>query len=257
MKKRNTNVTGESDTKPQNTRVVRPVVWGLLIVGIAGTSLYAFNHKSDAPQTGQSAPSAGVSVPSGSTDSPPEAGSYDDACSWLTESELIPDSTLEATPFVTRSRVTLAVTNAGPCSLEPFPTTYAHSPTGALSAAVNYSLLLASGGTDIADVLEALLVPGADADAMIERAQASPAPRYAGSSVNGFLIQPISKNEYEIGVALGLPDRWASIELWNRLVWTDNDWKIVPVRQGSDIDMRDANAKIPNGFTAWDLRLGQ
>ncbi|MGY6557173.1 MAG: hypothetical protein ACXIU1_06235 [Schaalia turicensis] len=57
MKKRDANVTGESDTKPSYTPLGRFMVLGLLIVGIAGTSLYAINHKSDATQTGQSATS--------------------------------------------------------------------------------------------------------------------------------------------------------------------------------------------------------
>ena len=57
MKKHDANVTGESDTKPLYARVGRFMVLGLLIVGIAGTSLYAINHKSDATQTGQSATS--------------------------------------------------------------------------------------------------------------------------------------------------------------------------------------------------------
>ena len=57
MKKPNTNVTGESDTKPSYTPLGRFMVLGLLIIGIAGTSLYAINHKSDATQTGQSATS--------------------------------------------------------------------------------------------------------------------------------------------------------------------------------------------------------
>ncbi|MFC4398269.1 hypothetical protein [Arthrobacter sedimenti] len=116
-----------------------------------------------------------------------------------------------------------------------FRTCFAHSPTGALYAAMNIVALGSSGSTDLEQKLaDKLLVPGAGRDAAMRQAAAD--SRTTGSStpiqVRGFLIKSYTPGEANIDLAFET-DKGALGRTTLSMRWMDGDWKVKPADDGT------------------------
>ena len=116
-----------------------------------------------------------------------------------------------------------------------FRTCFAHSPTGALYAAMNVISLGSSGSPELVQKLaDKLLVPGAGRDAAMR--QVAAASRTTGPStpiqVRGFLIKSYTPGEANIDLAFET-DKGALGRTTLSMRWMDGDWKVKPADDGT------------------------
>jgi hypothetical protein len=115
-----------------------------------------------------------------------------------------------------------------------FRTCFAHSPTGALYAAMNVAALGSSGSTELQQKLaDKLLVPGTGRDAAMREVAAatkSTAPS-TPIQVRGFLIKSYTPSEADIDLAFST-DTGALGRTTFSMRWLDGDWKVKPADNG-------------------------
>lgn len=115
-----------------------------------------------------------------------------------------------------------------------FRSCFAHSPTGALYAAMNVAALGSSGSTELQQKLaDKLLVPGAGRDAAMREVGAGSGT--AGSStpiqVRGFLMKSYTPAEANVDLAFET-DKGALARLTLSMRWMEGDWKVKPADDG-------------------------
>ena len=133
-----------------------------------------------------------------------------------------------------------------------FRSCFAHSPTGALYAAMNVAALGSSGSTELQQKLaDKLLVPGSGRDAAMREVAAdtkSTAPS-TPIQVKGFLIKSYTPSEADIDLAFST-DTGALGRTTFSMRWLDGDWKVKPadngVTFGNISQLRDLS-----GFILW------
>ncbi|MDE8670696.1 hypothetical protein PY310_19145 [Pseudarthrobacter sp. H3Y2-7] len=133
-----------------------------------------------------------------------------------------------------------------------FRSCFAHSPTGALYAAMNVAALGSTGSPELVTKLaDKLLVPGTGRDAAIREASSGvgSSPNSTTVQVRGFLIRSYTTLEADIDLAFETNNgALASSTLSMR--WTDGDWKVKPADDGvtfsSVSQIRDLS-----GFILW------
>ena len=115
-----------------------------------------------------------------------------------------------------------------------FRSCFAHSPTGALYAAMNIAALGSSGSTELEQKLaDKLLVPGPGRDAAMRQvaADTKTAAPTTPIQVRGFLMRSYSPSEANIDLAFET-DKGALGRLTVSMRWMDGDWKVTPADDG-------------------------
>lgn len=132
-----------------------------------------------------------------------------------------------------------------------FRSCFAHSPTGALYAAMNVAALGSSGSTELQQKLaDKLLVPGTGREAAMREvaADTSTAPS-TPIQVEGFLIKSYTSSEADIDLAFSTETGALGSTTFS-MRWLDGDWKVKPadngVTFGNISQLRDLS-----GFILW------
>jgi hypothetical protein len=115
-----------------------------------------------------------------------------------------------------------------------FRSCFAHSPTGALYAAMNVAALGSSGSTELQRKLaDKLLVPGAGRDSAMREAAAASGTASPTTSiqVRGFLIRSYTPAEANVDLAFET-NKGALARLTLSMRWMDGDWKVKPADNG-------------------------
>lgn len=132
-----------------------------------------------------------------------------------------------------------------------FRSCFAHSPTGALYAAMNAAALGSSGAAELEMKLaDKLLVPGAGRDAAIRETKAgtSSSGNNTTIQVQGFLLKSYTAAEATVDLAFKT-DTGALGHSTLSMRWIDGDWKVKPTDDGvtfSNVSqLRDLSGFIP------------
>jgi hypothetical protein len=115
-----------------------------------------------------------------------------------------------------------------------FRSCFAHSPTGALYAAMNVAALGSSGSTELQQKLaDKLLVPGTGRDTAMREVAADTKTTAPSTpiQVRGFLMRSYSASEANIDLAFET-DKGALGRLTVSMRWMDGDWKVKPADDG-------------------------
>jgi hypothetical protein len=131
-----------------------------------------------------------------------------------------------------------------------FRSCFAHSPTGALYAAVNI-VALGSSTQDEVKLAERLLVPGAGRDAAIKEAQTRNSSTGASESaqIRGFILKSYTPAEADVDLAIQLQSGALAHSVLS-LRWIDGDWKVKPSDDGQ-IFIGTAQLSDLSGYIAW------
>lgn len=141
----------------------------------------------------------------------------------------------------------------GPGKTDPtgFRSCFAHSPTGALYAAMNVAALGSSGSPEILkQVADKLLVPGAGRDAAMKETASRPTSGTSSTTiqVKGFLLNSYTPSDASIDLAFAT-ETGAIGRTTFSLRWLDGDWKINPSDDGATFghisQVRDLSGFIP------------
>jgi hypothetical protein len=115
-----------------------------------------------------------------------------------------------------------------------FRSCFAHSPTGALYAAMNVAALGSTGSPElVAKLADRLLVPGTGRDAAMQEASAnvSSAGNNTTIQVRGFIIKSYTPSEADIDLAFET-NNGALGHSTLSMRWIDGDWKVKPADDG-------------------------
>ena len=131
-----------------------------------------------------------------------------------------------------------------------FRSCFAHSPTGALYAAVNI-VALGSSTQDEVKVAESLLVPGTGRDAAIKEAQTrkSSTGTSETAQIRGFILRSYSPAEADVDLAIQLQNGALAHSVIS-LRWMEGDWKVKPSDDGQ-VFTGTAQLSDLGGFIAW------
>jgi len=140
----------------------------------------------------------------------------------------------------------------GTTDADGFRSCFAHSPTGALYAAMNVAALGSSGAPELEKKLaDKLLVPGAGRDAALRETNAG-----GGSSgnsttiqVQGFLVKSYSPSEANLDLAFKT-DTGALAHTTISMRWMDGDWKVKPADDGVTFS-NVSQLRDLSGFILW------
>lgn len=133
-----------------------------------------------------------------------------------------------------------------------FRSCFAHSPTGALYAAMNVAALGSSGKPDILkQVADKLLVPGAGRDAAMKETASGTSS--SGSSttiqVKGFLLKSYTPSEASVDLAFAT-ETGALGRTTFSMRWMDGDWKVKPSDDGATFG-HISQIRDLSGFILW------
>jgi hypothetical protein len=115
-----------------------------------------------------------------------------------------------------------------------FRSCFAHSPTGALYAAMNVAALGSTGSPElVAKLADRLLVPGTGRDAAMQEVSAnvSSAGNNTTVQVRGFMIKSYTPSEADIDLAFET-NNGALAHSTLAMRWIDGDWKVKPADDG-------------------------
>jgi hypothetical protein len=131
-----------------------------------------------------------------------------------------------------------------------FRSCFAHSPTGALYAAVNI-VAMGSSAQDEVKLAESLLVPGTGRDAAIKEAQArnSSTGTSESAQIRGFILKSYSPTEADVDLAIQLQNGALAHSVLS-LRWMGGDWKVKPSDDGQ-IFSGTAQLSDLGGFIGW------
>jgi hypothetical protein len=131
-----------------------------------------------------------------------------------------------------------------------FRSCFAHSPTGALYAAVNI-VALGSSTQDEVKLAERLLVPGTGRDAAIKEAQTrnSSTGTSESAQIRGFILKSYTPAEADVDLAIQLQNGALAHSVLS-LRWIDGDWKVKPSDDGQ-IFTGTAQLSDLSGYIAW------
>ena len=131
-----------------------------------------------------------------------------------------------------------------------FRSCFAHSPTGALYAAVNI-VALGSSTQDEVKLAERLLVPGTGRDAAIKEAQTrnSSTGTSESAQIRGFILKSYTPAEADVDLAIQLQNGALAHSVLS-LRWMGGDWKVKPSDDGQ-IFSGTAQLSDLGGFIGW------
>jgi hypothetical protein len=115
-----------------------------------------------------------------------------------------------------------------------FRSCFAHSPTGALYAAMNVGALGSAGSPQLSvQLADKLLVPGKGRDAAMQEAAGMVASRGSDTSiqVRGFVIKSYTPSEANVDLAFET-NKGALVHTVLSMRWMDGDWKVKPADDG-------------------------
>lgn len=204
----------------------------------------------------EASPGAVVTAPGSSAPGDPGAGEGDSVCGLAPGDQSVPSGPLDFTPVRAADGVVVpSIEGVGPASRSAsgITTCFAHSPTGALLAAVNQAKWSGSGA-DPAGAHEELMAPSADRDAIVA-ADRSAAPRqgWEAPRVVGYRIVVVSGDEAVVTLAQTHPT-YGDGFFWTRYVlrWSSGDWKVVAPPGGDWSGSVGAGSSITgDGFVPW------
>ena len=134
---------------------------------------------------------------------------------------------------------------------EGFRSCFAHSPTGALYAAVNMIALGSSATQDSLKLADKLVVPGPGRDAAMAQAKAQTSIPKSGevAQISGFLVKSYSPAEADVDLAIKLPNGALAHSVLS-LRWVAGDWK---VKASDDGQVFNGIAQLTDlsGFILW------
>lgn len=220
---------------PFHKRQLWIVIAAFLALVLVGGGIAAATGAFSGGGTSVAAPTV-EATPAGTGDVAADAGS---ACG-LTAYQ--PSGTLESAPSATWRLVgTTAVPTspeAGPGKTSEdgtFSTCFAHTPTGALFAAINY-YASATDGRNTSRLYQLFAAGPAKDELAKQSATATPDPDATRAQVAGFKINQYSAASATVDLATRVPDGATGgselISLPTVLNWEDGDWKIVYTMSG-------------------------
>lgn len=175
-----------------------------------------------------------------------------DLCGQPAASQELPDAGFAGHPLELASGVRIAqLDGGGPCKTDPIPVGYALSPSGALLAAANYATLVSVQGEGMADVIEALTVPGPDTDAMLAELKNSPLPPAEQFHVQGFKIHELNTQEYRVTLAVKGPGVAQPVSWTLSMSWDGTDWKAAPADPVTGWEVTSMQGVTIDGFITW------
>lgn len=132
-----------------------------------------------------------------------------------------------------------------------FRSCFAHTPTGALYAAMNVAALGSTGSPELATKLaDKLLVPGPGRDAAMQDASTvSSSGNNTTVQVRGFLIKSYTPSEANIDLAFET-NNGALGHSTLSMRWIDGDWKVKPADDGVTFSSV-AQLRDLSGFILW------
>jgi len=215
-------VSGDS-TQPNNPFASRGFIAAAIVIGVillAGVIVLV---------TSLTAPHDPVAKPTFSPSGPVASGDDKSVCGlpgFETESNLTAASDTKWELVGTVAAPTDPKVGPGKIDSDGFRSCYAHTPEGALFAAVNY-VALASDSRNIPKLPD-LIAPGKGKDAALAQSTDAPTPSTTRLQVAGFKINSYNGSDATVDVV------WAVTSQGNALVsfptvlrWTGGDWKIV------------------------------
>ncbi|MBT1003969.1 hypothetical protein KIH31_15375 [Paenarthrobacter sp. DKR-5] len=231
------------------------IIAAALVVVLIATTLVIFllpkdrNNAQAAPGTAQSSTSAPMT-------SPGTAPAADESICGLPSS---PDTALGTAPKTKWELVGRMATPTDPATFGPgvtdasgFRSCFAHSPTGALYAAMNVAALGSSGSRELEKKLaDKLLVPGTGRDAALREINAGSSSAGNGTTiqVQGFLIKSYTDSEADVDLAFKT-DTGALGHTTLSMRWMNGDWKVKPADDGVTFSSVSQLSDL-SGFILW------
>jgi hypothetical protein len=223
----------------------------LVVALIAAVIVIFFLPKADSNAQPAPPPSASNASAQPTTSSAAEA---DSVCGLPSSSE----TALGAAPESDWELVGRMATPTDPETFGPgvtdesgFRSCFAHSPTGALYAAMNIAALGSSGSSELVTKLaDKLLVPGTGRDAAMREAStgANPSGNSTTIQVRGFVIKSYTPSEADVDLAFETNTGALGHSTFS-MRWVDGDWKVKPsddgVTFGSVSQLSDLSGFIP------------
>jgi hypothetical protein len=139
----------------------------------------------------------------------------------------------------------------GPAKTDPdgFRRCFSHSPTGAVYAAYNVIAALADQ-TRAVPTAGKLMVPGRDADALIQQLKQEPADGASEpTQLAGYRVLDASRDRATIMLALPMESEYMSATI--TLTWYDGDWRLVPPTNNNPVGAPYSQHRDLDGFVAW------
>ena len=139
----------------------------------------------------------------------------------------------------------------GPAKTDPdgFRRCFAHSPTGAVYAAYNVIAALADQ-TKAVPTAGKLMVPGRDADALIQQLKKEPTDGASEpTQLAGYRVLDASRDRATIMLALPMESEYMSATI--TLTWYAGDWRLVPPTNDNPVGAPYSQHRDLDGFVAW------
>lgn len=212
---------------------------------LAGGAWLGVSHLLD-----DSAPQA---APAPVTSSQAAAGE-DSVCGLDAGSQDVPRGPLTAeTVTVGDSLQVPQETGLGPGVTDGVSRCFAHSPAGAVMAAANFTRWFSSN-QQLPEVLETLLVPGADRDRLIAAVQAGwDGTTTAPVAIQGYKVEVRSADEVKVDVAVSPETSIATLASYPLvMVWVDGDWKVRPP-SNDEWGWSRIDGLTPSGYETWSV----
>lgn len=227
-----------TENTTENNPFTKPgfIIAAALVLALIAATIVIFLLPKGQENT-QPAPASSRSSSSATASPSPSAGANESVCGLPSSKE----TALGTAPNTKWELVGKMATPADPETFGPgltdesgFRSCFAHSPTGALYAAMNVAALGSSGSAELQQKLaDKLLVPGTGRDAAMREVTAD-AETTAPSTpiqVRGFLMRSYSPTEANIDLAFET-DKGALGRLTVSMRWIDGDWKVKPADDG-------------------------
>jgi hypothetical protein len=234
----------------------------LTAIATAGVVVATWNLASGGPARAHARPRAPVTLPSRSplpsrTATPAVAGAAAGCWPLSGGSQAVPTTTPADTRWVLVGDMAepSAPATFGPeRRVDGFGECYAHSPTGALFAAVN--MLAASTAAPASVLLEQLAAPSPARSLAVRQAQETDPPLLAqvvggAPSLVGFSFSSYSPAQADITLAFALPDGGSDVAQAGVLVWEGGDWRSVVSPGGLDGGPPTVELASLDGFVPW------
>lgn len=243
-----------TESTPESNPFTKPgfiIAAALVVALLAATIVIFLLPKGDT--TAQPAPASPSGTVSTTPSAPADAG-VKSTCG-------LPSSTDTALGTAPKSKWELVGKTAAPTDPnafgpgltdgEGFRSCFAHSPTGALYAAVNMIALGSSATQDSMKLADKLVVPGPGRDAAMARAKTQTSIPKSGevAQVSGFLVKSYSPAEADVDLAVKLPNGALAHSVLS-LRWVAGDWK---VKASDDGQVFNGIAQLTDlsGFILW------
>ena len=182
------------------------------------------------------------------------AGAGDSVCGLPAGDQTVPNAPLGADQITVGDGLTVpTVDGVGPGVTDGITHCFAHSPRGAVVAAVNFTRWL-STNQQLPEVTRTLVQAGADRDLLLADVEDNWSGRTTQPLfVEGYRLSVRSQDQVIVDVAMSNPSDGSLVSWSLVMVWDEGDWKVQPPANGAWGWAPVAGTLADAGFIPWPV----